>query len=148
MAKHVPLVEQADRRCVKRLGSFGPRYLDGFGKIKNKAARMGCMCISLNAMLLARPEQSYEPDQAFTRDGLSKVARHSAVCVKAPTEIATATADHYVKNVNQLVWVLGQCFYSSRQTAFVARCFVFVDDVFISHAINHAGCFLQDISSN
>ena len=53
-----------------------------------------------------------------------------------------------LKSVDRLAEVLGQSFDGSRQTAFMTCGFVFVDDVFISHAINDAGCFLQDISGS
>ena len=41
------------------------------------------------------------------------------------------------------VFCLGERFNRSGQTALVASRFVLVDDVFISHAVDHACCFLQ-----
>ena len=41
------------------------------------------------------------------------------------------------------IFCLGERFDCSGQTALVASGFVFVDDVFISHAVDHACCFLQ-----
>ena len=41
------------------------------------------------------------------------------------------------------VLCLGERFDRSGQTALVASRFVLVDDVFISHAVDHACCFLQ-----
>ena len=41
------------------------------------------------------------------------------------------------------IFCLSERFDRSGQTALVASGFVFVDDVFISHAVDHACCFLQ-----
>ena len=108
---------------------------------KAKQPKKGCIGKSVTANLLAGPEQSYKPYWTVTETA-------TETATEIVTEVTSNATDRYVKERDWSVKVLGQCFNGSRQTALMTCRFVFVDDVFISHAINHAGCFLQDISSN